>query len=249
MAMTRAERATRKALAMYMYKQGYPSYADLFYKFDLNFHRPKYPFAAMVDSDKGIIYINPTITDKEDLSVIIRHEILHKYLAHQERMLKHYAKQRGLSWEQLDDIPLEDLVNMDEKDFAELSDELQATARNNRDIANGLYGTSYKGMPYHNVVADSEISNRGYTEADKEIVKNLQINGVPFPGIVTEIDFPQWNDMSVEEMMDAVENELEKEKKQAEEDAKNKVIRGRMVNGVFVAPDGKKYGNPSGGGK
>lgn len=242
MSMTKAEKATRKALAMYMYKQGYPSYADLFYKFDLNFHRPRYPFAAMVDSDKGIIYINPTITDKEDLSVLIRHEILHKYLAHQERELKHYAKQRGLSWEQIDDIPLEDLVNMDEKDFAELSAELQPSAKNNRDIARGLYGTSYKGMPYHNVIADAEISNRGYTDADKEIVKNLKINGVPFPGIVTEIDFPQWDGMSVEEMMDAVEDEIEKDKKRAEEDTKNKRIRGKMVNGVFITNDGKRLG-------
>jgi hypothetical protein len=39
---------------------------------------------------------------------------------------------------------------------------------------------------------------------------------MPFPGIVTDLDFPQWSGMSVEEMMDDVADALAKEKAKAE---------------------------------
>lgn len=246
MSMTRLERGTRRSLAEYLRKQGYVTYASILLSNDLNFHRPPYPFVAKIDADKRIIYINPNLTDKESLSTIIRHEILHQYLAHQERVLKHWAQQHGLSWKALKDIPLEKLVGMNEHDFAELADSLgddKQQALDNRTIARGLYSRSFAGMPYHNVIKDAEISNRGYTEADKEIVKALEIDGMPFPGIVTDTDFPHWANMSVEEMMDDVEERLEKEKKLAEK-LKGKVL-GMLnrANGTFIdVTNGVVYG-------
>ncbi len=235
MSMTKLERGTRAALARYLREQGYVTYAGILLSLDLNFHRPPRPFVAALLPDKNVIQINPNLTDKESLSTVIRHEILHHYLAHQERALKHYAKQRGLSWSKLENIPLEDLVFMNENDFAKLADSLgdkKQQALDDRKIARGLYGSpNIMGNPYHNVVKDAEISNRGYTEADKEIVKNLQIDGMPFPGIVTDQDFPYWADMSLEEMMDDVEEKLEKEKKLAEK------MKG-FVMGMFDAADG-----------
>ena len=115
--MTRLERGTRYAIAKFLNQQGYPRYADIFMKYELHFHNPRRPFAAMVDTDKGIIYINPTIDDKETLSVLIRHEILHIYLAHQKRILQHFAKQKGLKWTEFDDIPLEALMNMSDEEI------------------------------------------------------------------------------------------------------------------------------------
>lgn len=241
--MSKQERATRAVLAQHMRKQGYVTYAGLFLKFELNFHKPKRPFAAMVDADKGIIYINPDIADKDSLSILIRHEILHQYLAHQDRVLKHYAKQKGMSYEVLEDIPLEKLMNMTAKDFAKLDDDTREKAKQNRMVANDLYRRDYNGMPYHNVIKDAEISNRGYTEADKAVVKNLEINGIPFPGIVTDSDFPEWVGMSVEEMMDAVEVKIAKEKEEAEKAKKDKRIYGKMTkDGIFISSTGNMYG-------
>lgn len=91
MSMTKQERATRTALARYLRTQGYVTYASLLIKCDLNFHNPPTPFAASMNPKTGTIYINPTITDKQALSTLIRHEILHNYLQHHLRLLKHLA--------------------------------------------------------------------------------------------------------------------------------------------------------------
>lgn len=244
MAMTRIEKNTRYALANFMGQQGYPTYASIFMKYELKFHTPKYPFAAMVDTDKGIIYINPKINDKEDLSTLIRHEILHIYLAHQERILKHFAKQKGLQWKQIDDIPLEAIVNMSEEDINKLADGIKQDVITDRQIARDLYSTKYKGYPYHNYIADLEIDNRGYTQHDKNIVKNLVVGGVPFPGLLVNELEPQWEGMSVEDMMDDVEEQIKKETAQMEEDAKNHIVRGTFnpITGRFTDRKGVQYG-------
>lgn len=248
--MTAAEQEHRDVLIDYLRDKGYATYADLLLNhFVFRFHRPDYPFAAMVDSSvkPPIIYLNPDITSKKDASLIIRHEILHWYLEHQERALEYYAQQRGLEWEELADIPLEDLVNMDANDFAKLADSLgdkKDVANRDREIARGLYGRTYDGIPYHNLIKDLEISNRGYTEADKQVVKNLTIDGVPFPGLVTELDYPDWVGMDIEDMMDAVEDELEREKEAAEK-LKNYVFGSFDPNkGVFIDDEhGVIYGD------
>ena len=115
------------------------------------------------------------------------------------------------------------MSNMSEEDFAKLADSLDDDTKNraytNRKIAKGLYidsANSVPGGPYHNIIKDAEIANRGYTKADERVVKGLVIEGMPFPGIVTDQDFPQWSRMSVEQMMDQVEEQLKKEKERAE---------------------------------
>ena len=178
MAMTRLERGTRYAIAKFLNQQGYPRYADIFMKYELHFHNPRRPFAAMVDTDKGIIYINPTIDDKETLSVLIRHEILHIYLAHQKRILQHFAKQKGLKWTEFDDIPLEALMNMSDEEINALGDAIKQDVITDRQVARDLYSRNYKGVPYHNYIADLEIDNRGYTDSDKNIIRNLVIGGI-----------------------------------------------------------------------
>ena len=51
-------------------------------------------------------------------------------------------------------------------------------------------------------------------------------------------------DMSIEEMMDAVEKQLKDELKQAEEDAKNHIVRGKFNprTGRFKSRQGVIYG-------
>lgn len=244
MAMTRIERNTQYALAKFLRQQGYPRYADIFLKYELNFHSPKRPFAAAVDVGKGIIYINPAINDREDLSMLIRHEILHIYLSHQSRVLKHFAKQKGLKWTDFDDIPLEAIVNMTDEEINDLADAIKQDVITDRQIARDLYSRNYKGVPYHNYIKDLEIDNRGYTEADKELVRNLVIGGIPFHGLLVDELEPQWVGMSVEQMMDAVEEQIKKEEEELKNDLAAGIIRGTFdpKTGRFRDRKGVIYG-------
>lgn len=61
-----------------------------------------------------------------------------------------------------------------------------------------------------NIIEDWDISNTRYSEADKKIVKNLWLNGRLFPGLVTELDKPGWEKMTLEEMYVALDKELQK---------------------------------------
>lgn len=244
MAMTRLERGTRYAIAKFLNQQGYPRYADIFMKYELHFHNPRRPFAAMVDTDKGIIYINPTIDDKETLSVLIRHEILHIYLAHQKRILQHFAKQKGLKWTEFDDIPLEALMNMSDEEINTLGDAIKQDVITDRQVAKDLYSRHYKGVPYHNYVADLEIDNRGYTDSDKNIIRNLVIGGISFKGLLIDDNEPEWVGMSVEEMMDAVEKHIKKEEEELKQDLADGIIRGKFdpKTGRFTDRKGVVYG-------
>ena len=55
-----------------------------------------------------------------------------------------------------------------------------------------------------NLAGDFEISNRGYTDEDKQTVRHLIINGNMVSGFVTEDDHPDWFDWSIEDMYDAL---------------------------------------------
>ena len=246
MAMTPIEQKTRFALAKFLSRQGYPTYAKIFLKFELHFHRKK-AFAAMIDTDKRIIYINPAIRDKEDLSVLLRHEILHYYLAHQERALVHYAKQHGKTWKDFDDITLEDLMNLSDEEVKNYPPEY----KEERDLARELYTRKYtpdkkriSPMRYDNYLKDLEISNRGYTEADKELVKNLNVDGVSMHGLITDELQPGWEGKSLEQMMDAVEDQIKKENEEIQNDLDAGIIRGTFdpATGRFTDRKGKIYG-------
>lgn len=61
-----------------------------------------------------------------------------------------------------------------------------------------------------NALEDFEISNKKYSKEDKETVKNLWINGKVISGLVTEDHRYDWQQMSVEQMYDAICAEIEK---------------------------------------
>lgn len=61
-----------------------------------------------------------------------------------------------------------------------------------------------------NIIEDWDISNTRYSDADKKIVKNLWLNGRFFPGLVTELDKPGWEKLTLEEMYVALDKELQK---------------------------------------
>lgn len=207
MGMTKLERGTRSALAKFMRSQGYVTYAGLLLKFDLNFYTPKSgkPFAAAMIPNQGRILINPIIDDKEALSVLIRHEILHEYLKHHNRLMKHLADQANLDYDTLDDLSLKQL----EKQL----------------YSNKIFNTA----------ADYEISNRGYTENDKNLIRNIgpYLHSTrEMRGLVTEDDHPEWINLPVEDMYDRLVDELNKARKEAEKKAKEE--ENDIIDVVFL---------------
>lgn len=145
--------------------------------------------------------------DAQQASVVVRHEILHQYLNHEKRLLDKVARNRGLDPDDLDDITIEDL---------------KKSLYSNQDF---------------NIAADYEISNRGYTDKDKDDIRNIQINGRILSGLVTEDDHPDWVELSVEEMYDELEKERNKVKPE------NNEVLGKFIDETtFVSLDGTVYG-------
>ena len=67
-----------------------------------------------------------------------------------------------------------------------------------------------------NIAGDFEISNRGYTDADKATARSIKLNGKILKGLVTDLDRPGWEDLTFEEMYKRLldENEMTKDKLQ-----------------------------------
>ena len=60
-----------------------------------------------------------------------------------------------------------------------------------------------------NIIEDFEISNTRYTDTDKEIMRNIILNGKEIHCLVTEDHNEDWAEMSLEEMFHALTQELE----------------------------------------
>lgn len=185
MAMTFREECAKREILKQLAKEGYKSYAKLLDLFEVNTTKDNSVVAYMVP-DKGKIVVNEGL-DIEQVSMVIRHEILHQYLDHHNRLIKHLAKQAGLDYDTLSEMDLNELQNK-------------------------LYSNQI-----FNIAGDYEISNRGYTEADKKTARNLYLNGQIVQGLVTELDHPDWVDLSVEEMYDRLNTEENREKHKAQQ--------------------------------
>ena len=207
MSMTKFERQAKNEVLDILREEGYPTYARLLNMFDVNLTDDPGVIGFM-EPAKGRIVLNRGL-DIEQVSVIARHEILHEYLTHEMRLLKHLAQSMDLDYDDLDDIKIKDLK---------------------RD----LYSN-----PNFNVAADYEISNRGYTDADKETVRNIKLNGQILSGLVTEDDHPDWTNLSVEDMYDRLNDLMKQEQEKMEPDT----IYGSLVDmTTFVDENGVAYG-------
>lgn len=164
--MTDLEKAAQTQIINQLNKEGYPSYAKLFALFDLNLTDDPNVVGYMVPN-KAKITINQNL-DIDQVSVVVRHEILHEYLSHQLRMEKKFGKD---VW----------------------------AKRTNR-----MHNDS-------NIAGDYEISNLGYTDKDKSIMRHIILNGNILQGLVTEDDHPGWVNKSFEEMYDLLEKQKEQE--------------------------------------
>lgn len=219
MSMTREERIAKNEILRILARSGYPTYASLLDEFEVNLTEDP-GVVGYMEPNKGRIVLNRGL-DLDQVSTIVRHEILHQYLEHEKRLLKNLSKNKNLNFDDLDDASIADLKR-----------ELYS----NKDF---------------NYAADYEISNRGYTDKDKDIIRNIKLNGQILNGLVTEDDHPDWVEMSVEEMYNELqklrkkdsEMEPEVEEEQAEEE---EIIYGDFIDDTtFVSNDNEVWGSGS----
>lgn len=140
-------------------EQGYATYARLVDYFDIYLTDDPEVVGYMVPT-KAKIVLNMNLT-MDQVSTVVRHEILHEFLTHMERN-DAFHKAHGAT--------------------------------------DGKLG---KYIPVHelsNIAGDFEISNLGYTDADKREMKRLKLNGQTLQGLVTELDRPGWENLTYEEM-------------------------------------------------
>lgn len=208
MSMKDREKRAKAAIIELLGENGYASYAKLFQDFDLHLTSDPSVIAYMIP-DEGTIVVNEGLL-LEQVGVCVRHEILHEYLNHLNRMITLLSIRHGLD-------PEEVLAQTNPDEYKEIKDEI---------FQDDVF----------NYAGDYEISNVGYTEEDKEVIRNIDIKGNIVSGLVTDDvqDHPDWINMSLEELYDAVI---------ADRMSKPIIIRGNFVDDTtFVAEDGKIYG-------
>ena len=176
MAMTRKEQLAKEQIIKVLQTTGYPTYASLLDLFHVNLTEDPNVVAYM-EPGKGRIVLNSGL-DINQVSTVVRHEILHEYLNHHKRLLNKLAKERNLDPDKLDDLSIKELEN-------------------------SLYSNKA-----FNIAGDYEISNRGYTDNDKRIARSIILNGKRLKGLVTEDDHPDWVDLPLEDMYDLLRDEM-----------------------------------------
>lgn len=209
MAMTKQEKLLKLWLIRKLKSQGYLTYAKILREFDVQLLSENSSAVAYLDPAKGLFAMHPTLDDNQ-VSVIIRHEILHAYLQHEKRLLDKLAKEHGLNPNELDDLSIKKLKQE-------------------------LYSDKL-----FNIAGDYEISNKGYTDKDKDIIRNLIFNGRVVSGLITEDEHPDWVDMSIEEMFDELRKQKQQDKNSGDE---NKIVLGALQDETtFVDIEGHVYG-------
>ena len=164
--MTARDEAAKEQIIRKLRSEGYPTYARLFDLFDLNLTDNPDVVGYMLPG-KAKIVLNENLSI-DQVSTIVRHEILHEWLSHGSRSEKF------------------------DKEHPDL-------------------------LPDHdtsNIAADYEISNVGYTDKDKRAARAIILGDRTLQGLVTEDQYPGWEDKSFEEMYEELLKKNLEEKKQ-----------------------------------
>lgn len=180
MSMTKREKMFHEWIYDHLNEEGYPKYATLFNYFDLRLTK-RDVIGYMVPAE-GYIVLNENL-EQDQVSVVVRHEILHFFLNHEKRLISKLAASHGLDPDKLDDLTLNGLK---------------------KELYNSKFVDPKTGnlLPRFNYAADYEISNKAYTDEDKETIRKIVLNGQVVSGLVTEDGHPDWVDLSVEDMYD-----------------------------------------------
>lgn len=179
----------REQLIKKLRGQGYATYARILSLFDVYLTEDPNIVAYMIPN-KATIAINKNL-NIDQVSTIIRHEILHEYFNHQVRELN-LLKKRNLN----------------------VSDQLAQLS---------------------NIAGDYDISNRGYTDADKVTARAIVLGDQVLQGLVTEDQHPDWVDLSYEDMLDKLIDQLDKDKDslQGELDKQNQMNNSQDLQAIL----------------
>jgi hypothetical protein len=178
--MSDRDKLVKEQLIEHLIDNGYGTYAKRLKEFELYvadmFNGVPIGTAAMFP-ETGEIVINPGFFDLPDeeqawnqLSVLIRHEMLHFLLVHEKRLFDH-------------------LVDTDPQ-----------------------FEETYKKASIHriaNYAMDWELSDIGYDEHDKEVVRVMTLNGEVIGGLILSDDHPEWIHKPMEELFELVKKEVE----------------------------------------
>lgn len=164
--MTARDEAAKEQIIRKLRSEGYPTYARLFDLFDLNLTDNPDVVGYMLPG-KAKIVLNENLSI-DQVSTIVRHEILHEWLSHGPRKEKFDKEHPDL-------LPDHDT---------------------------------------YNIAADYEISNVGYTDKDKQAARAIILGDKTLQCLVTEDQYPGWEDKSFEEMYEELLKKNLEEKKQ-----------------------------------
>lgn len=181
--------AAKRQIMKILNNDGYRAYAEFLSKLNVKLVDPEQCMTARIDN-KGTISINRTL-NADQVSVIVRHEILHLRLDHFNRLYKWLEKHPGK----------------------------EPTDPQARQIFYQM----------NNVAADMEISNRGYTTKDKRAIRSLMFGDEILSGIVTEDEYPDWVDLTFEEMFDRL-LEIKKDDIEEAEKLSNQMKKSSKLN-------------------
>lgn len=180
--MTPTERKVKSDLITILNEEGYPRYSLMLKNFDVKLITDE-DVVAYIAFEEGRIVVNAKLY-LDEISTVVRHELLHHFLAHHPRMKKKIVDELGY-----------DINNLTEEE--------------EREVYEIIYGDPNQTF---NIAADYEISNRGYTPKDKRILRRLHLGDRTVQGLVTDDDHPDWVNDSMEQMYDKLRKEQEQNK-------------------------------------
>ena len=178
--MTATERQLKKKLCQLLIDKGHRKYAERFWKLDFNIvDSKKHPdFTAAISFDEATVYISDGFLGSGEGIFNQLDVLLRHELAH--NLMMHQIR----------------LMYLFKKLHANDPDEAYERIRYSATLHTLL-----------NIIEDFEISNKCYTSEDKQIVRNMQLNGRVIGGLVTE-DLRGWDRLSLEDMYEELSNEI-----------------------------------------
>lgn len=178
--MTATERQVKKALCQLLIKKGHRKYAERFWKLDFNIvDSRKHPdFTAAISFDEAVVYLSDGFLGNGEGIFNQLDVLLRHELAH--NLMMHQIR----------------LMYIYKKLHANDPDEAYAQLSYSQSLHTLM-----------NIIEDFEISNKRYSAEDKQIVRNMMLNGRIIGGLVTE-DHRGWENLSLEEMYDELSKEI-----------------------------------------
>ncbi len=200
--MTREERAVKRQLCQLLIDRGHRKYAERFWKLDFNIiDSKKHPdFTAAISFDEATVFLSDGFLGSGQGIFNQLDVLLRHEMAH--NLMMHQIRMMYV--------------------FKKLH-------ANDPDEAYEIISYSSTLHELLNIIEDFEISNKRYSDADKQIVRNMMLNGEIIGGLVTE-DQRGWEKMSLEQMYEELSKELIKINSDIRSNP-NWRPKGRSVNG------------------